>query len=221
MQIDTDAIAGDRLSLRVKYYREKAGYQSRRKLARDTNNSPAKIANLERGDFDVAKDGISSNALRRIADALGVTLDTLLPPKKRLTRHGVTAALIMRFLDGNSRIQQFSDLLDFCDVYDEPKDDLTYLYRVGPNSQLAKESTTTDPNLLQIDFESWSLSRRKPVFKRQRRAWDSGFILEAITFQPSYITRPKETHVALTLAAGRVLDFDGTDRLLVCCEARA
>lgn len=188
-----------------------------RQVAKASGCSPSLLHSIARGDYDNSDKGPGIFGTFRAAKALDVSLDDLLPPKKRPT----VGRFLANYQGLNTPIQSFSNVLEFCDVYGEPRKGLTHIIRLGPRSLLSERSSIHDPALLQLEYERWPAARRRRIFERQKRAWMAGALTELEFFDVRFEESETEVRVSFILSACRVLDFDGEQRLLVFCEPLA
>lgn len=211
-QPDADLARTFRFRLERAFHNSK--WDSWRQVARASNCSPAMLTSIVRGDFDTSRLGPGTFGAYRMARTLGVTLDDLAPPTK-----APSATQFLSIYSGPSTpIGNFGPMLAYCDVYDEPRDGLTFLHRLGPRSLLSKESGIKDPEILQLEYERWSHARKRKIYNRQRRAWDGGQLSELEFFADRFTHNDKDVRAKFLLAACRVLDLNNTPRLLIFCD---
>lgn len=189
-------------------------FSSYRQLAKASDCSPSLLQSIARGDYLTSSKGPGIFGTYRAAAAMGVTLDDLVPPAARPT----AARFLATYRGKGTPILDFSPMLPFCDVYDEPRNNNTRLVRVGVNSLLAERSGMTDPQLLQLQYERWTKAKKRRIFERQRRAWDYGVLSELELFEDKFVHTSTEVRVSFILSACRVVDLDGEKRMLIFCE---
>lgn len=207
----------DTLSRRFTDALARSEFASLRDLARASGNSVAMLSNLINGK-STAKHGPGLFAVNKAAQAMGLTLNDILPPET-----GPTVQEFLKRHPGpqhpNTSIQVFSGQLSYCDIYREPKGGLSNIKRAGPNSLVVTQSGLSDPALIQAEYLSWSKQRRMRIFKRQRRAWDTVKLSELDYFSEDSRVLNERKRVPFFIAICRVIDYDGEPVLVVFCEA--
>ena len=206
------------LSIRLGEAFRKSAYNSRRRLCADSGVSHAYMGKILSGRLDGSSHGPGIFSIARIAENIGVSLDELHPI---CTKHGKRPGLaefFARYRRSEPRLEDYADILDFCDIYRQPKRAKTKLETVGAGSLLAQVSGTQDASLMQSDFDIWPLKRRIEISRRHQRAWRLGIYAEPVFFEQKYETQGAEASFAMTWAGCRVSNGDGRDRLLIYCE---
>ena len=207
---------GEILATRFSKARKEAGV-SRRSLARATDNSPAQIDNIENGKYVGSRHGPCLFGVGRAAEHLRVSIDHLLPSASRAdAREFLLSHPGIEF--PSTPISVLSEHLAFCDIYSKPSQDMTYLKRTGPKSFLVQKSGLSDPALINAEFMSWSLMRRKRVCERQMKMWKQVKLAELDFFDEDSPTLGRRYRTEFLLAACRTVDFDGEEVLAILCE---
>ena len=203
----------ENLSSRFGLAYKSSPYDSMGALSRDSGCSPARASQIAKGMFDTSKDGPGVFGLWRMAVNMGVSLDFLLPPP--VTRPSVTE-FFSYYSGPNTPIENFSEVIDFCDIYDKPSRGKTRLLQVGSSSMLAEKSKSQDVELLQIQYEAWPSEQRKRIYDWQKLAWHRGCFGEPEFFLGDYRSSTRRMEIPLFRSACRVV-HDSAPRLLVFC----
>lgn len=193
---------------------EASDFRSWRQVATASDCSPAMLQGIARGSYDGSPKGPGVFLAHKVASTLNTTLNDLLPTEQRPS----VSQFLSLYSGPNTPIETFGATLRFCDVYDKPTGGATHIKRVGPNSLLRERSGLADPATLQLQYDNWPTARRRRIYERQRRAWTSGALSELEFFDVRFEQSRREIRVAFLLAACRVIDFDGAQRLLIFCE---
>lgn len=193
-------------------------YNSKTQLSKDSECSPSRAGKIIAGDFDHSKDGPGIFGVWRMSEKMGSSLNELLPPTTvRVERPGLPA-FFARYRHGESHLSDFADILEFCDVYRQPKRGRCFIEAVGPKSLLAEKTQVTDASIQQAEFDAWSPDRKDRIFQWQLRAWRAGVLAEPEHFNASYRAAGRRFQLSLLRAACRVLTHDLKPRLLIYCE---
>jgi transcriptional regulator with XRE-family HTH domain len=211
------SLSAETFNSRFKLAYEKSQASSLRSLAKMSGNSPAMMNKIANGDYS-QNNGPGLFAIHRLADAMGVTLDDLVPLYQRPT--------IQEFIDchpgidtPNVSIDAFSRLLPHCDVYHRPENGITSIKRTGPESLVRRKTGLSDPALIQSEYLSWSAARRKRIFERQERAWEQAVLAELDFFNEMSSVLNKQYRIPFWLGICRAVDVDGEEVLIIFCEA--
>ncbi len=193
-------------------------YKSLRRLSDDCNCAHSQAQKIWSGGFGDSSHGPGVISLWRLCTALGIGLNDLLPPPPSTVDRPGVGAFFSRYQGNETPIGNFADIIDFCDTYRKPIRGKTRLQKVGPRSYLAEKAQTTDAVVLQLEYESWPLDRRRRIFEWHRRAWSAGATSEPDgTFMALYPSSPRVMRIPLLRAACRVVD-NSEPLLLIYCE---
>lgn len=193
-------------------------YKSLRQLSEDSDCNPAQAGKIIRGGFDGSSDGPGLFSCYRLAESLGVGLSDILPPKHTSIGRPGVSAFFARYNRNNPRLEDFRDLLEFCDVFAEPKKGKSKILFLGRYSLLALKTDISDPAIHQAEYDSWSRERRTRIYQWQRRAWEIGALAEPEDFTGDYRSADRSIQTLILRAACRVLDDNLKPRLLVYCD---
>lgn len=202
----------------LRFY-EASGIKSLRQVAILSNCSPSQVRNIASGAYDGSDVGPGVFQLSRLASTLGVTVGDLISRTELKTANRDVKDFFSRYQGRGTPIDNFSDLLPFCDVYNKPTGGRAIMERLGDRSFLVERTGITDVALHQHEYDRWPKARRKRIFSRQLRAWRLGALIEPASFDDRFATIDLEVSTSFLLAACHITDWDGAQRLLVCCEA--
>lgn len=190
-------------------------HESLRGLARASGKSVALLSNIANMKFN-PNHGPGVLGLYDAAKAMGCTLNDFLP-------FNPTVQDFLRKHPGpaypDTPIQVFGPLLPYCDIYHEPSNGLTQIKRSGGQSLLSLQSGLSDAALIQAEYLSWSDSRKRNIYLRQKRAWDSVKLAELDYFNEVSKTLNRRRRIPFFIGICRSIDFDGSPILVVFCEA--
>lgn len=193
-------------------------YGSHRKLSLESRCNPSQAGKIAKGGFRSSKDGPSLFGSYRMAENLGVTLNDLLPPPVPAEERPGVEDFFARYQGFHTPISEFRDILEFCDVYAEPKNGRCQLISQGMYGLLAERTDIRDPVIHQATFDSWSPERRAKIFNWQRRAWEAGAMAEPEDFTGDYRSADRTIQILILRAGCRVLSDDLKPRLLIYCD---
>lgn len=191
-------------------------YTSLRQLSGDSGCSPSLAGKILAGR--ASKDGPTVVGLWKLANRLGVTLNDLLPPREELVERPGLDKFFARYNFSNPRLDDFKDIIQFCDQYAEPKLGRCQIIKTGPKSLLVEKTQISDIALHQDSFDSWPREKRERIFKWQRRAWRLGAAAEPEDFSGTYKNSAGAVEIPILRAACRVLGDDLKPRLIIYCE---
>jgi len=193
-------------------------YRSHRKLSLESDCNDAQAGKIAKGGFRSSKDGPSLFSSYRMAEKMGVTLNDLLPPLEPKSERPGVEDFFARHQGFDTPISEFADIIDYCDVYAEPKNGRCRLISLGPQGLLAERTEIYDASIQQAAFDSWSPERKAKIFNWQRRAGEIGAIAEPEDFTGDYRAADRTIQILILRAACRVLTDDLKPRLLIYCD---
>ena len=214
----------DAVSFRDRFLRayQSSPFQSIRQLSLASGFSESHLHKIANGAYDHSTSGPGCFGLARVAFTMNTTPDFLLgfraAPTPKLAKAPTVSKMFQCYFESGARLEGFEEIMNFCDVYKEPKDQLTHLEKVGPLSLLARESKSTDAELLQREFEAADAGLRSEIFKGQMRAWAAGALAEPYYMDRKMISRARHVRFPFIRAACRVTTLAGEERLLIFCE---
>lgn len=195
---------------------KQSSFDSWRGLSEAADWSHSQIRKIMTGAFDHSRNGPGVFGVARAALQMGVDVGVLFP-RQGLVRPGVNI-FFSKYGGSGTSIENFKDLLDYCDLYAEPTAQKTNLLKVGKFSLLAEQSKLTDPALLQAEYDMWPNSRRQSIYLWQRAAWEAGALAAPGHFDGKLAVSPLYVRLSFMRAACRVVGDDGRDKLLVYAE---
>lgn len=195
---------------------ERSDFDSFRQLAEASGNSHTTIANIAAGKFN-AENGPGLFRVHRAVQAMDARLTDVVTSAGYPTVQQFLSRCPRR-QDETVSIEAFGELLGFCDIYHEPIDKKTRIKRTGPKSMLVQKSRTADPEIIQSEYMSWSDTRKRRIYERQRQAWVSGRLTELDHFFEVSPLLGKRVQISFLFAACKVIDLDGEAVLAIFCE---
>ena len=190
-------------------------YTSHRKLSIDSDCNPSQAGKIARGDFDASKDGPSLFGTYRMTEKMGVTLNDLRPPSYDYTDRPGVHDFFRRYRGPETTIHEFHEILEFCDVYDEPKMGRAVILSQGPRSLLTLKTGLIGVEKQQAEYDQWPREKRTAIFHWQRQAWEAGALSKPTYFEGTYGFYGLDLSGWVLLAACRVLFDDLKPRLLL------
>lgn len=200
-------------------------YSSLRALSLDADASPSRAHKIASGEFDNSQIGPGIFLVDRLARKMGCTPNDLLGYKKPAPAEDLAPAgkptierLTKCYVRSCGHINGFTDYLNFCQIYGEPKDNRINLISSGKLSLATIQAGTSDPAYLQEQFFKFPPERQASIYKGQRAAWDAGMGVAVENLDHAMADRGRRARFDFLRAAFRVLMPDGSTALLVYCE---
>lgn len=215
----------DPVAFRDRFLREyeSSDFKSLRQLSIASGFSESHLHKIANGAYDNSVSGPGCFGLARASLTLGTTPDNLLGFKKPAPPElegGPSVAKMFRcYFESGGRIEGFSEMINFCDVYGKPSNKRTHLKRVGPLSLLARTARTTDAEALQFEFEKSPPDLQSAIFEGQLRAWNAGALAEPHYMDRRMLSKPLHVRLPFIRVGCRVSTIQGDERLLIYCES--
>lgn len=193
-------------------------YKSLRSLSLDSGFSVSHLHKIHSGRYDHSVTGPGCFGVARVCDTLGVSPNYLLGfqerPGARLAEGATIEQMFERYEQSGGRLEGFSDVISYCDIYTEPKDGKANLEVLGPLS-LQAQKAGKDAATLQREYEASGDEVVRTIYERQRRAWDQGSLVEVAYIDKRLVSRPLHARFAYIFAGFRVCTMAGAERLIV------
>lgn len=149
---------------------------------------------------------------------MGVGLSDIMPPVRNPADPPGVKEFFKRYRGNGTRLRDYADMLDFCDLYAEPKMGRCKLISQGPRSLLSERTGLVDVERQQQEYDSWSPERRATIFNWQRRAFEVGSMGEPVPFEGTYGFGGLHLVGYILKSASRVLIDDLESGLLIYAE---
>lgn len=204
---------------------EASPFSSLRALSLSSGISASRAQKIASGDFDNSEVGPGIFLIEKICEQLGCTPNDLLgyqshePTKNKMHRTGEPSIekLVTCHVRSSGHISGFSEYLNFCQIYDEPKDGAIKLVSNGQLSLATRVTEETNIGFLQGSFFKFSEETRDQVYQGQRLAWEKGMGLDAVFLNHDIPEKGKRARFDFLRAAFRVRMADSSEKLLVYC----
>lgn len=205
---------------------ERSDFSSFREFSLASGVSHARAQKIANGEFDHSDIGPGVFVVDRMCRVLDCTPNDLLgydsTPKQpsAQARNGEPSIkkLVQCYVRSGGHINGFTDYLNFCQIYDEPKDGRIFLRMSGQLSLASRVAGTTDINYLQAQFFEFDEEHQQEVYAGQRAAWENGIGMDAPFLNHRMKERGRQARFDYSRVCFRVTMADGSDALIIYCD---
>lgn len=217
---------------------ERSDFKSHRALSQAAGLGDSRVHRIIKGQFDDSKDGPGFFNVVRLCQQLSVTPDYFAGVQKwgsseadtdesasifieRFTQQGnrpSTKEVARRYVRGGARVEAFTDLKDYYDLYEPPHEQTIKVIHVGSKSLAGQRIGGSNPALLQACFDQAPDSLKAKIYDAQVKAFAAGYVCEPDYINEMYEPLPMQVKIDYLRSSMRVADADGREFLLLFAE---